>query len=444
VAAALLGAAERHASMAFFAAGALLLIAGIGFARYALQRRAAGGSRRLALSGLGRRNAARRRGRSLTAIGLLACGCFMVLAVSSMQEDVRAHADRRWSGTGGFALYGESTLRTPDDLNGAKARETFRLGDAALTGVSYVCIKAHDGDDASCFNLNRAQAPRLLGVDPALLERIGAFTADGASADDSPWRLIQATNLPPDVVPGLAGDSNTAMWNLMKKVGPETGDALAYKDERGNLFKVRLVGTLPVRLSVFQGVVLVPMSEFARRFPSEDGYRVFLVDVSAGADAAAVRATLARKLERIGLDLSPSADRLVAFNAVESTYLAMFLVLGGLGLLLGSIGMGVVVLRNVLERREELAILRCVGFSRGEVARMVAAEHRFLLAVGVGVGAVSSLVAVSPSLVSSGVDVPVGLWVSFLAGTFALGFLWIGLATRLALRGDPLRALRKE
>jgi hypothetical protein len=75
---------------------------------------------------------------------------------------------------------------------------------------------------------------------------------------------------------------------------------------------------------------------------------------------------------------------------------------------------------------------------------MVVAEHRFLLAVGVGVGAVSSLVAVSPSLVSSGVDVPVGLWVSFLAGTFALGFLWIGLATRLALRGDPLRALRKE
>jgi len=42
---------------------------------------------------------------------------------------------------------------------------------------------------------------------------------------------------------------------------------------------------------------------------------------------------------------------------VQNTYLNTFQVLGALGLLLGSAGLGVVVLRNVLERRAELAAM---------------------------------------------------------------------------------------
>ena len=52
-------------------------------------------------------------------------------------------------------------------------------------------------------------------------------------------------------------------------------------------------------------------------------------------------------------DFAAAARRLAQFNAVQNTYLNTFQVLGGLGLLLGSAGLGVVVLRNVLERRNE-------------------------------------------------------------------------------------------
>ena len=40
---------------------------------------------------------------------------------------------------------------------------------------------------------------------------------------------------------------------------------------------------------------------------------------------------------------------------------------GLLGLLLGSAGLGVVVLRNVLERRGELGLLQAVGFPRRSI-----------------------------------------------------------------------------
>ena len=66
---------------------------------------------------------------------------------------------------------------------------------------------------------------------------------------------------------------------------------------------------------------------------------------------------MTRALRDRGLELTPAAEKLNAFNAVQNTYLDTFQVLGALGLLLGSVGLGVVVLRNVLERRGELALL---------------------------------------------------------------------------------------
>jgi len=48
---------------------------------------------------------------------------------------------------------------------------------------------------------------------------------------------------------------------------------------------------------------------------------------------------------------------------VQNTYLGTFQILGGLGLLLGSAGLGIVVLRNVLERRGELGVAGGGGLS---------------------------------------------------------------------------------
>ena len=54
----------------------------------------------------------------------------------------------------------------------------------------------------------------------------------------------------------------------------------------------------------------------------------------------------------------PFAFAMAAYLAVENTYLATFQALGGLGLLLGALGLAVVLLRSVWERRGELALLR--------------------------------------------------------------------------------------
>jgi putative ABC transport system permease protein len=414
----------------FFSAGSLLLISLLGFIRLYLIRlsRAQGD---FTLTALGVRNLGRRRSRSLTVVGLLAVGCFMVFAVSSMQENIEKGASERSSGTGGFALYGESSIPILADLTSPAGLKKLRFDqEPDLMGVEMHPIKVRDGDDASCLNLNRAQLPRLLGVDPAALESRGAFSAK--------WSLLRDP-LVDGCVPGLAGDLNTAQWGLQKKVG----DVLRLKDERGVVFKVKLVGALPVRVSVFQGSILIPVAAFSERYPSESGARMVLADVPKGKEQGA-REGLARRLGKFGLTMIPSVDRLKEFHTVESTYMAMFLVLGGMGLLLGSAGMAIVVLRAMRERRAEFALLKAVGYSDQQVRRMIRGEHRLMLGLGLAVGVVSSLAAMWPNFHEPGIALPVTTMLAFLAGIILFHLLWIELTIRWVGRTPLLNSLRDQ
>ncbi len=432
---------DQNTVYVFFGAGFMLLLAGLGLSRLVLQRVQMRGGQ-LTVTSLGMRNASRRGGRSLTAVILLASGSFLVFAVSTMQQDLAATVTERWSGSGGFSLFAESTLPLPDALETNKGREAFGLDrEAALADASFVSIKVRDGDDASCFNLNRAQSPRLLGIEPSAVSERSAFVPDGG--EDDPWELLDI-DLPEGVIPGLAGDVNTAMWNLQKKADPETGDEIVYLDERGKPFRVRLVGTLPMPLSIFQGTVLISKESFQDRYPSESGYRMLLVDLPKDAESTPARDVLTRRLDRMGVDVTTTLSRLLDFHRVESTYLNMFLILGGLGVVLGTFGLGVVLLRNMLERRSEFAILRCVGFSRNQILWLVLSEHWLLLVMGLVCGLVSAFVAIYPSLSVPGMHVPVREIAILLGGIVIAGFTSTILAAIISLRGELIPLLRKE
>ena len=75
----------------------------------------------MTLGGLGLRGSTRRRKRSLATIGLLACGVFLIVAIGAFRLDANQDAGKRSSGTGGFALLGESTLPVTYDLNSRRA-----------------------------------------------------------------------------------------------------------------------------------------------------------------------------------------------------------------------------------------------------------------------------------------------------------------------------------
>ncbi|MBN2137782.1 MAG: FtsX-like permease family protein [Sedimentisphaerales bacterium] len=424
---------------AFFGSGAMLLTAGIAFSSAVLKVMAGSGRKPLSsLVGLGLRNCSRRTGRSLAVVALLACGIFLVIAVEVFRHDPLAHAERRDSGTGGFALYGESAIGILHDLNSDEGRRSMLLDSNVLEGVEIVQMRVRDGDDASCFNLNRAQTPRLLGVRSVQLLNRGSFsfasTRTGIKGEAA-WDLLNDYE-DDNIVPAV-GDIATITWAL----GKSLGDDIEYSDEKGRKFSVRLVGMLGN--SILQGSLLIAESQFIKRFPSEDGYRLLLVDAPPER-IGAVAEHLSSRLTDFGLGLSSARQRLAAFGRIESTYISIFEILGGLGLVLGSVGLGLVVLRNMLERRNELAMLQAVGFNKASLKRMIFYEHSGLMLAGLVCGAGAALIAVAPALKAPAGVVPY-VSLSFTVAAIALsGIVWIWIATVLALRGAMLDALRSE
>jgi ABC-type lipoprotein release transport system permease subunit len=427
---------------AFFGAGALLLISGlaIGAAWLARLERPELATQ-LTLSGLGVRGSVRRRKRSLATMALLASGCFVIIAIGVFRLDANQDSARRTSGTGGFAYFGESTIPIVQDLNTAGGREFFGLSSNSLAGVQFVAFRAHDGDDASCLNLNRAQRPRVLGVKPDALRGRFTFAAVAKGLDRKKgWSLLEqpakSASSSEDEVPAI-GDANSIEWALGKKIG----DTIDYTDEYGHTFKLRLVAA--VANSILQGSLIIDEAQLVKRFPGESGYRVFLLDAPFGWDSK-LAPTLSRALQDVGFQMVSAVQRLNALNAVQNTYLGTFQILGGLGLLLGSAGLGVVVLRNVLERRGELGLMLAVGFRKRQLHWLILSEHAALLGLGLSLGLLAAAVAVFPSLLSPATRLPYGSLSLTLAAVCLNGVLWTWLATRSALSGNLLQTLRNE
>ena len=429
---------DAMAAGVFFGAGALLLMAGLACTWSVLISLARRSVARVTLTRLGWRNASRRRGRSVATVGLLACGVFLVVAVGANRQNPSDGAELRSSGTGGFALFAQTALPIVQDLNSAVGRDVYNLSKQEMTGVSVVPLRVRAGDDASCLNLNRAQVPQLWGVQPHQLAERNAFTFSAILEEGSfahhPWELLDVP-IDDETIPAI-GDMNTVMWGL----GQSLGGTLDYVDERGLPFKVRIVATIAT--SMLQGGLIVQEDALLKRYPSESGYRILLIDVPSGRKDQ-VAATLSRQLDDMGLEVVPAARRLADFNAVQDTYLTTFQVLGSLGLLLGSLGLGVLVLRNVLERRGELALLRAVGFRKGALRMLVVGEHAALLAGGLCVGVLAATLAVVPALRSPGSGIPYEQLTLTVAAVLVSGLLWTFAAAFVALRGPLLDALRE-
>jgi putative ABC transport system permease protein len=237
-------------------------------------------------------------------------------------------------------------------------------------------------------------------------------------------------------IPAVA-DNTVIIWGLGKSVG----DTLVYESEEGEPFSIRLVGGLDN--SVFQGNIIISEKTFVEKFPSHSGSRMFLVDA-----APEIREQAAERMRRLmqdrGLELSVTAERLAEFNRVENTYLSIFLILGSFGLVLGSVGLGIVVRRTVRERAGELALLRAVGFERKAVLKLVLTEHLALLAAGVLLGLAAASAATLPAVMAPGNEIPWTTILLLLAAAVINGTAWTFRAALLETRGNLLTALRGE
>ena len=424
---------------AFFGAGTALLAACLSMCVLLFRRptrHAVTGHGWWPVSRLGMRNASYRPSRSVLSIAVMASAIFILISVDAFRRDDRTASTDPRSGAGGYSLLVESLLPIVHDPNTKEGRET--LGLAELDSVTMEPFRVLPGDDTSCLNLYEPKNPRILAPgDRFIAAGRFAFQASLASNDAeraNPWLLLTPAEVD-GAVPVIA-DANSMTYVLHRKIGEEITIS------RGDRpIRLRLVAALDD--SIFQGELLMSQANFLRLFPEQQGYSLLLVE-TVPAQAAAVAAALEDKLADYGADATSTAERLAQFHKVENTYLSTFQTLGGLGLLLGTVGLGAVLLRNVLERRRELALLRALGYKRAHVVVMIIAENLLLLLSGLVAGTLSALLSIAPVAWERAGRLPVASLALLLGGVLAVGLVASLGATAAALRSPLLPALRAE
>ena len=372
--------------------------------------------KRLSLLRFGLKNAAWQPMNSQSSVIIMSLACCIIVAVGVNRHDTPPDTEYAFVVESSLPLH--HSLNTPD----GRAELGFDEKDSKLLSASEVFpFRVLPGEDVSCLNLYQPQKPQILGAPNSML-------------NEEPWHILRMEHVQERRLHAI-GDEKSLRWILHH----DPKDNFLIQDEFGNSI---LLEFETVENSLFQSQLIISESDFKKYFPSQSGYQFFLIKTPPELREKTLR-TLEKTLEDYGFDVTSASERLASFRAVENTYISTFQSLGGLGVLLGTFGLALVLFRNIIERRGELATLRAFGFRRQLLAKMLFLESCFLLIIGMLIGIAAGIVAI---LGSQG-HLSTFPWVSLtitLLFIFVFGIIANSIAVVVALRSPLLSTLKTE
>ncbi len=359
------------------------------------------------------KNAARHPTQTKSCVVMMSLACCIVVAVGINRQGVPPETEYAFVAEADIPLH--HRLDTPDGR--------FELGFSEkdlqlLSNSEVIPFRVLPGEDVSCLNLYQPQKPQILGVSHRVL-------------DETPWRKIRGEG---DNVYALA-DDNSIRWVLHHNPDEE----LLIEDEFGNPLGLHLY---TLQNSLFQSQLIISESNFMKYFPSQSGYRYFLIKTPPQLWGETAK-ILEKTLDDYGFDVTLASERLSNYQGVTNAYISTFQSLGGFGVIIGTFGLALVLFRNIIARRGELATLRAFGFRRQLLLRMLLIESSFLLVIGMFIGSVAGFVSV---LGTQGYF-PAFPWRSLTITLLLIagfGIMANAVAVSVALRSPLLETLKKD
>jgi putative ABC transport system permease protein len=363
--------------------------------------------------------------------------------------------------TGGFDLRVDSSRNNPvDDLSRAIARQP------GLSRTDYAVI-------ASLINLpvelKQGQAGRWAGyliqaADDAYLENVDYGIGVMAEGYTNAAEIWEAVREKPGfaVVDRLAVPSRTTTNIVIG--GPEFSLQGVYLEDEtmkpiqlevrepntGATFEVTVIGVL--EQSAITGYGLITSQETL-----EKGLRIdlpeptYFVRLAEDVDPTSTSAALESVFLKNGLESVDLIQELRDSLAMQFVFQQLLLGFLTVGLVVGVAALGVISTRAVVERRQQIGMLRALGFQREMVSWIFLIESSFVALLGIGLGVGLALIPASQVITDMAAEIP-GLtfqvpWteicvVSGLA--YAMTLLTTWLPAVQASKVTPAEALRYE
>lgn len=328
---------------------------------------------------------AAQRSQVLLSFWALAIGVFTVFAVGLNRPDF-SHSPDDASLTGGFSLWCANRVPIEYDLNSPQVRRKLSLQDLP-DNTRFMQILQYTQDEASCLNLNKVSTPTVLGVDVEELKDNFDINVEALQAKENSESLTYPILI----------DSESLIWSLMKSVG----DTLQYKNDDGEPVSLVIAGTYPT--GIFHGNALMNKDHFSHLWKEETGSRLLLVKTGIDKEDE-VRSLLETALSEYGMQICTTTERIELFFTVTDTYLAIFLTLGGLGLMLGVFCLIIVVRKNITARQNEINTLLSLGFTSDKIKKQLLKENLIVPLSAILSGSIGSVISISANASGAGLS----------------------------------------
>jgi putative ABC transport system permease protein len=173
--------------------------------------------------------------------------------------------------------------------------------------------------------------------------------------------------------------------------GFEPVTATLYDSLTGGSGQVRIIGVINEGASATYSAFHVTQATFERIFDEPDSRQFFVTTVEGTDNREAARAIESALLET-GAQAESLRQVLNEMTAVQSGFFYLLQGFMGLGLFVGVAAVGVIAFRTVVERRQQIGMLRAIGYTRGMVGLTFLLESAFIAFAGVLSGIVFALI----------------------------------------------------
>ena len=308
---------------------------------------------------LGAANVQRAQGRTLVTVATLMLGIGMNVGISSLGDSFRYDLGRVTQAATGGDLMVHSPVRM-------KFRDGQRL--AAVDGVDLVSPQravevwttGHPVEDEIVF----------LAIEPQTRQAISHFLFEEAPGDSPAQAFAQLAQ----------GDAVFISTGLAGRYDLALGDEVRLDTPRG-VRSFRVAGVV----FDFTGNGLMVYGSWMdlRRYFGLDDVDMFLLTVEPGASVAQVKQRIEDQLgDRLALTVTVVEELMADMLAIVDRSFVMFDTLALIVVTVAAMGVVNTMAISVLERQREMAVLRSIGLTRGQVVRMVLAEAGVLGILG--------------------------------------------------------------
>lgn len=299
--------------------------------------------------------------------------------VAAVGAIVNRSADVRQTGPGPAGPWHSLSLTGMDESFMAQARGiyTFQQRAAGFADDAAVWQALIERDDVAIVtpflvaNPDRSYASS--GGDSGLAAALGGLAGEAGSPDNAPatqdemsFRLTGFTR----------ADALPEVWlELREAAGGQV-----------RLHRVQVIGVLSDITTASMNPVHVNKRAIAAVAGGDAPPDAFFIKVAAGANVRAVAQEVERAFLSSALDVTVIADSAAQGQALTRGILQLFQGFLALGLLVGIAALGVISARSVVERRQQVGMLRAIGYQPEMIALSFVLEASFIALVGIGLG----------------------------------------------------------